>query len=293
MSITAALVKELRDRTGAGMMECKKALTETDGDIDQAIENLRKAGAAKADKKASRIAAEGIIAIEISADAKSGVILEVNSETDFVAKDDSFKTLVTKIASRILVSNPANVDELNSLALSDDDKTTVDEAREALIGKIGENIQVRRFMRFSTDHTLGMYQHGLKIGVVVEMKGGDIALAKDIAMHIAASRPLCINESQVPKDELEKEKIIFTAQAKESGKPDNIIEKMIAGKIKKFINEVTLLGQSFVKDPDTNIAKLLESKNAEVVSFICYEVGQGIEKKKENFAEEVMAQVKD
>jgi len=293
MSITAALVKELRERTGAGMMECKKALVETDGDIEKSIENMRKAGAAKADTKSSRIAAEGVISMVISADAKTASLLEINCETDFVAKDENFQSLVSSIVNRISVNNPSDLDALNSMPVTDDGKTTIAEAREILVGKVGENIQIRRFKNVITEHAVGIYQHGARIGVVVEMKGGDSTLIKDIAMHIAASRPLCIKESEVPSEILEKEKDIFNAQAKESGKPDNIIEKMIVGKMKKYVNSVTLLGQAFVKDPDTTIEKLLKSKEAEVLSFIRYEVGEGIEKKVENFAEEVMAQIKE
>lgn len=294
MSITAALVKELRERTGAGMMECKKALTETDGDIDLAIENLRKAGAAKADKKADRVAAEGVIAMQLAADGKAAALIEVNCETDFVAKDANFNAYVEQLISQIMLANPADIDALNKLSVAGDSaQTTLAGLREALVGKIGENIQVRRFLRLETEHLIGLYQHGARIGVLVELKGGDADLAKDIAMHIAASRPLCVNESQLPAGVLEKEKEIFAAQARESGKPDNIIEKMIGGKIRKFVNEVTLLGQAFVKDPDTTIEKLLKSKQAEVLNFVRYEVGEGIEKKKENFADEVMAQVKD
>lgn len=290
MSISAALVKELRERTGAGMMECKKALTETSGDIDKAIENLRKAGAAKADKKAGRVAAEGVIAMALADDAKSAALVEVNCETDFVAKDENFQAFVKQLIEQIMQAAPADMQALSQLSVSG---TTVDSLRENLIAKIGENIQVRRFERMTSDALIGMYQHGSRIGVLVELKGGDAELAKDIAMHIAASKPLCVSKADVPAKVIAKEKKIFAAQAKESGKPDEIIEKMIGGKIKKFLNEVTLLGQGFVKDPDTTIAKLLKSKQAQVLSFVRYEVGEGIEKKKENFADEVMAQVKN
>jgi len=289
MSITATMVKELRERTGAGMMECKKALQETAGDMELAIENLRKTGLAKADKKASRVAAEGVIAMAESADGKQAVMLEVNSETDFVAKGDDFKDLAAKAADNILQTGAKDITELGA---SEIDGKTVEETRQELIAKLGENITLRRFSKIAGGDVIGSYLHGGKIGVLVALTGGDATLAKDIAMHIAASKPQAIDESGVAPEVLEKEKEIFSAQAKESGKPDDIIEKMIGGKLKKFIAEITLLGQPFVKDPDKMVARLLSEKGAEVVEFARLEVGEGIEKKSENFADEVMAQIK-
>ena len=290
MAITASQVKELRERTGAGMMECKKALVETDGDIDAAIEHMRKTGLAKADKKAGRVAAEGTVTIKASPDGKSVAILEVNSETDFVSGGDDFKAFANELAELILDKKPANLDEVMNLTMSNGD--TVDTNVRALIAKIGEKISVRRFEILETENTFSSYSHGSRIGVVVEMKGGNDELGKDVAMHIAATNPVCISEDQVPAENLEKEKEIFTAQAKESGKPDNIIEKMIEGRIKKYLKEITLVGQPFVKDPDMTVEKLLKSNDATVVTFCRYEVGEGIEKAEDNFAEEVMAQVR-
>lgn len=293
MAITAALVKELRERTGSGMMECKKALVETDGDIEAAVDLLRTSGAAKADKKAGRTAAEGRIVIEKSTDGNQLVMLEVNSETDFVAKDSNFAEFSTNVAKRILDSKPGSVEELNTLAISDSDASTVDEARSALVAKIGENVTVRRFELMNIEGNIGAaYLHGVRIGVLVEMQGGSEELARDIAMHIAASKPVCISEEDVAPELIEKEKEIFTAQAAESGKPDEIIEKMVAGRIKKYLREVTLLGQPFVKDPDITIEKLIKDVNAKVSRFQRFELGDGIEKKEDNFAEEVMAQAK-
>ena len=290
MAITASLVKELRDRTGAGMMECKKFLTETDGDIEAAIETMRKAGMAKADKKAGRVAAEGLAVIKVSDDNKSAIILEVNSETDFVTKGDEFKEFVASIADCVLANKPADVETLSALALASG--TTVEDRRKELVAKIGENMSVRRFDIIGNADAVGTYQHGERIAVMVELEGGDAALGKDIAMHIAASKPVCVSEADVPADALAKEREIFSAQAAESGKPENIIEKMVDGRIKKFLKEVTLLGQPFVKDPDQTIEQLLKSNNATVKRFVRFEVGEGIEKKEENFADEVMAQIK-
>ena len=290
MAITAALVKELRDRTGAGMMECKKFLTETDGDIEVAIETMRKAGMAKADKKAGRVAAEGLATIKASDDNKSAIILEVNSETDFVTKGDDFIGFVSDIADCVLANKPADVETLSGLALASG--TSVEDTRKELIAKIGENMSVRRFEIFADADVVGTYQHGERIGVMVELEGGDVTLGKDIAMHIAASKPVCVSEAEVSKDALDKEREIFSAQAAESGKPDNIIEKMVEGRIKKFLKEVTLLGQPFVKNPDQTVEQLLKDNNASVKRFVRFEVGEGIEKKEENFADEVMAQIK-
>jgi elongation factor Ts len=290
MAITAALVKELRERTGAGMMECKKFLTETDGDIEAAIETMRKAGMAKADKKAGRVAAEGLAKIKASDDNKNAIIVEVNSETDFVTKGDDFKEFVDQVADCVLTNKPADLDTLLSTPLASG--TSVEDRRKELIAKIGENLGVRRFEIIENADVIGTYQHGDRIGVMVELEGGDVSLGKDLAMHIAASRPICVAESDVPQDALDKEREIFSAQAAESGKPENIIEKMVEGRIKKFLKEVTLLGQPFVKDPDQTVEQLLKANNATVKRFVRFEVGEGIEKKEENFADEVMAQIK-
>lgn len=292
MAITAALVKELRQRTGAGMMECKKALVETDGDIEKAIDNMRKSGQAKAAKKAGRIAAEGVIVIQASDDGKKVAMAEVNCETDFVAKDDNFLSFANAVVERVLNSDVADVEALNAMPLHEGEDTTVEEARQALVSKIGENMSVRRFVRMETDGQIASYRHGVRIGVLVDMAGGDEELGRDLAMHIAASNPVCVEEKDVPEELLTKEKEIIEAQAKESGKPDNIIEKMVEGRMRKYLSEVTLTGQPFVKDPDTTVGKLLKSKDAIVNQFVRFEVGEGIEKKQENFAEEVAAQMR-
>ncbi|MGB5438104.1 MAG: translation elongation factor Ts [Gammaproteobacteria bacterium] len=294
MAITAAQVKELRERTGSGMMECKKALVDADGNMETAIDALRKTGLAKADKKASRIAAEGLIVIELSADGKTAAIIEVNCETDFVAKKEDFQAFASAIARRVLADNPADIDALLAMPLNDAGAETIEDARKAMIATIGENISVRRFIRVQSEGTLSSYRHGVRIGVVVDVEGGDASLGKDIAMHIAAHdpRPVCVSEAQVPAGMVTKEREIFTEQARESGKPDNIIEKMIEGRIRKYLAEITLLGQSFVKDPDQTVGKLLEDAGASVLAFQRIELGEGIEKKAENFADEVMAQVK-
>ncbi|MCB1857092.1 MAG: elongation factor Ts [Gammaproteobacteria bacterium] len=293
MTITASLVKELRERTGSGMMECKKALVATGGDIEAAIEMMRKSGQAKAAKKASRTAAEGVIVIRFSEDGKRGTMVEVNCETDFVAKDDNFTSFANAVAECALNSGVGSVEELLSQPLHEGEETTVNTAREALISKIGENMNVRRFARFSTSvGHLASYRHGVRIGVVVELEGGDEETGKDIAMHIAASNPLCVSAEGVPAETLEKEREIFQAQALETGKPQNVVEKIVAGRVNKYLSEVTLLGQPFVKDPDVSVEKLLAGKGAKVVGFTRFEVGEGIEKKQENFADEVMAQVR-
>jgi elongation factor Ts len=292
MIITAALVKDLRKRTGAGMMDCKKALVETNADLEAAIDLMRASGAAKAAKKAGRVASEGLINVAISDDNKSAIILEVNSETDFVTKGQSFIDFVSALGKIALKNKPETVETF--LALTLDSGETVDEAREDIVAKIGENITVRRVQNVSTENgVLGAYKHGDRIAVLTVLSGNDATLAKDIAMHIAASRPECISEEQLSNELLEREKSIFIEQAKESGKPDNIIEKMIVGRMKKFVNEVTLYGQAFIKDPDTSVGELVKSKNVEVESFVRFEVGEGIEKKEDNFVEEVMAQARD
>ena len=287
MEITASLVKELRERTGAGMMDCKAALSDARGDIEIAIEVMRKSGAAKAAKKAGRIAAEGIISIKLN--ENDIVILEVNCETDFVTKDESFLSFVDSVIQVISNNNVSDVDELLKL---NSGNQAIEEANQQLIAKIGEKITIRRFQKYSIKNQTGTYLHGIRIGVIVEIEGGCEELAKDIAMHIAASRPLFINEDQVSQEILDKEKEIYTAQAKESGKPADIVEKMVEGRLKKFIKEITLLGQPFVKDPEKSIEKILKSSDAKVLSFIRYEVGEGIEKRADNFAEEVMSQAK-
>ena len=289
MAITASLVKELRERTGAGMMECKKALVECDGDIEAAAELMRKSGAAKADKKAGRVAADGAIKIKVSDDAKKAAILEVNSETDFVAKDDNFQSFADAVVEVVFDKEPADVAELSSMATASGD--TVEQLREALVAKIGENIQVRRFQVINSEGSLASYQHGARIGVVVDSTA-DEDMARDIAMHIAAVKPAHVQESDVPAETVEKEKAILIAQAESSGKPAEIIEKMIQGRLKKFLAEITLVGQPFVKDPDQTVGKLLASANASVNGFVRFEVGEGIEKKQEDFAAEVAAQMK-
>ena len=293
MEITASLVKELRERTGAGMMECKKALVESQGSIEAAIEAMRKSGQAKAAKKAGRIAADGVVVIKVAADGKSGVMVEVNSETDFVAKDANFKEFADAVGEAALEAGVADVEALSALPIRAGEAATIAEAREALIAKIGENIQVRRLVRFEdTQGQLHSYRHGVRIGVLVEMEGGDAELGKDIAMHVAASNPLCVDASQVPAEVLEKEKDIFRAQALESGKPAEIVDKIIEGRVRKYMEEMTLLGQPFVKDVEVTVEKLLGRVGAKVRRFSRVEVGEGIEKKQENFADEVMAQVR-
>jgi elongation factor Ts len=287
MAITAALVKELRERTGAGMMECKKALVETNGDVDVAIENMRKSGQAKAAKKAGRIAAEGVILSRVSGNIAA--LLEVNSETDFVARDENFLGFANQVADLVVEKGISSIEELKSAEFANGE--TVEVARENLVAKIGENITVRRVHVEEVD-VASAYLHGNKIGVLVNMKGGDEELAKDVAMHVAASNPEVVSGDDVSAELIEKEKEIFTAQALESGKPAEIIEKMIGGRINKFINEISLVGQAFVKDPSTTVGKLLQAKNATVISFTRFEVGEGIEKKEEDFAAEVMSQVK-
>ena len=285
MQITAALVKELRERTGAGMMECKKALTASNGDIDAAIEAMRKAGQAKADKKSGRIAAEGLVVIQQAGNVAA--MVEVNSETDFVAKGDDFINFCNSVATVALENR---ITDLEALLAADLNGASVEETRKNLIAKIGENINVRRVVLVEGDN-LGVYRHGERIGVLTSLTGGDETLARDVAMHVAASRPMCVEESEVPADVLAKEKEILIAQAKESGKPDNIIDKMIVGRIKKYLKEITLLGQPFVKDPDQSVEQLVKANNAKVEAFVRFEVGEGIEKKEENFADEVMQQV--
>lgn len=291
-NITAAMVKELRDRTGSGMMECKKALAETAGDLDAAVELMRKAGLAKADKKSGRTAAEGILATRSSTDGRQAAIVEVNCETDFVAKGDDFGEFAGQVALAALEAAPDSLEALLATPLPATG-SSVEETRRALIAKIGENINVRRFARFATaDGTVASYLHGSRIGVLVELIGGTPELGKDIAMHIAASKPVCVDETEVPAETIAKEREIFLAQAEASGKPQNVIEKMVDGRIKKFLGEITLVGQPFVKDPEQSVGQLLARQGATVRRFVRFEVGEGIEKVETNFAEEVMAQVR-
>ena len=287
MTITASLVKELRDRTGAGMMECKKALVEVDGDLDAAQELLRKIGQASASKRAGRIAAEGQISVATS--DTTAVIVEVNCETDFVAKDENFGAFASYVADLVLQHSPADVDALLALQLPTGE--SLDDARTALVAKIGEKIEVRRFEVMRVRGDIGSYLHGAKIGVLVDVHGGDEDLRKDLAMHIAASAPTRISADDVAVDEVEKERKFLAEQAAQEGKPPEIVAKMVEGRLRKYLNEITLLGQSFVKDPDIKVGKLLQQADASVHSFVRLEVGEGIEKKVENFAEEVQAQV--
>ncbi len=289
MSVTASMVKELRERTGAGMMECKKALVETSGDMDAAAEALRKSGQAKADKKAGRVAADGKIVI--TRDGSKVVIAEINSETDFVAKDENFNAFADAVAAVALANGITDVEALATQSL--DDGKSVEEARTDLVSKVGENISVRRISILENGGPIGFYTHGARIGAIVTLDGGDDDLARDIAMHIAAINPICIDESGVPADALERERRIFSEQAAESGKPAEIVEKMVTGKVAKYLKEITLVGQPFVKDADQTVGKLLSTAGASVTSFVRYEVGEGIEKREENFADEVMKQIED
>jgi len=289
--ITAAIVKELRERTGAGMMDCKKALVATEGDMEKAIDFLREKGLSQAAKKAGRVAAEGAVVAHVAKDGKIGAIVEVNCETDFVGKNENFQALAKSIAAKVVADNPADVDAL--LASEIDGKAVKDLVTEA-IAKIGENISVRRFVRYeSAEGKVYSYIHaGGKIGVLVDMKGGDAELGKDVAMQVAAANPQFLNRNEVPSSELEHEKDILTEQARNEGKPENIIEKMVLGRINKYYKEVCLVDQEFIKDGDLTISKLLKSKNADVSRFARFQLGEGIEKKQENFADEVAAFIK-
>lgn len=289
MAVTAAMVKDLRDRTGAGMMECKNALVATGGDIEAAIEHLRKSGLAQADKKASRVAAEGKIALAVSGDNRRAVMVEVNCETDFVAKDENFISFADAIADNALKQGDDDIDALMSSTIGD---KTAEEARQALVAKIGENIQVRRMVSCSTEGVLGAYVHGGKIGVLVDLEGGDEPLARDLAMHVAAMNPEFISADDVPEDVVAKEKEILAAQAEDSGKPAEIVEKMISGRLRKHLSTITLLGQPFVKDSDLTVDKLLSQAGATVKGFERLVVGEGIEKEDSNFANEVLQQAR-
>ncbi|AKS40822.1 translation elongation factor Ts [Wenzhouxiangella marina] len=287
MSITAAQVKELRERTGAGMMECKKALVETGGDMDAAIEHLRKSGLAKADKKSARVAAEG--AVLDATEGGRSVLVEVNSETDFVAKDSNFRAFAEEVAT--LAVNAADVDALNATAMASG--SSVEDARQQLVAKVGENVQVRRLAHMEAgDGVVGTYIHGGRIGVMVGLEGGNEDLARDIAMHVAALNPAFRDAEDVPAEVMEKEKDILIAQAADSGKPADIIEKMVQGRLKKHLAEITLTGQPFVKDGDVTVGELLKKQGAKVIGFVRMEVGEGIEKEESDFAAEVMQQAR-
>jgi len=286
MAVTAALVKELRERTGAGMLDCKKALVETDGDIELAIENMRKSGQAKAAKKAGRIAAEGVILTKV--EAGRATMLELNCETDFVARDEGFLKFGNELLEVAAANNINDIDALNDAELNG---SKVSEVRDALVAKIGENISPRRVINVEGD-TLGAYVHGGRIGVISILTGGDEELAKDVAMHVAAASPQFVKPENVPAEVVEKEKEIQIEIAIQSGKPADIAEKMVAGRMKKFTGEVSLTGQPFVKDPSISVAELLKNNSADVINFVRFEVGEGIEKAEDNFAEEVMAQAR-
>lgn len=293
MAITASMVKELRERTGAGMMECKNALIETDGDIDAAIETLRIRGVAQADKKAGRIAAEGIILSLIDDASGIGVLAEINCETDFVAKDENFVGFAQSIVRTAADQRPTDVAALAESVISGGGKS-VEESRLELVSRIGENVSIRRFSLLGpgVDETVSTYQHGGRIAVLVVSSGGRDDLGKDVAMHIAASRPICVAADHIPDDVLARERDIYMAQAAESGKSEAIMEKMVEGRVRKFIGEVTMLGQDFVKEPDISVEELLQSEGATVSDFIRYEVGEGMDKRDDDFVAEVMAQAK-
>jgi elongation factor Ts len=294
MAVTAEAVKALRERTGAGMMECKKALVEANGDLEAAAEAMRKSGLAKADKKAGRVAAEGVVVIERSADGLSAALVEINSETDFVARQPDFQGFAHDVAKLALATKPADLEALLAAKLASG--KTVEETRRELIARIGENIGVRRFEIVSGAAPLATYLHGTRIGTVVVIEGGDAALGHDLAMHVAAINPQFLAAEDVPADQVEKEREIFVAQAaadpKLAGKPKEVLVKATEGKLRKFLGEITLLGQPFVKDDKQSVAQVLKAANARVLRFVRYEVGAGIEKKQENFAAEVMAQVR-
>ncbi len=291
--VTAAIVKELREKTGAGMMDCKKVLTETDGDIEKAIELLRERGISKAAKKSDRIAAEGVVAAFVSEDGKIGSVVEVNSETDFVGKNEEFRTFVADVAEQIAIEAPADVESLLNQKSIKEPSKTVNEVLTEKIATIGEKLTIRRFDRFESAGLVEKYIHGDgKIGVLVELENGDNELAKDICMQIAAAKPEYLDRQSVPQERVEKEMEILKVQAMNEGKPAEIAEKMVQGRIGKFYSEICLVEQGFVKDPDMKVSKLLESKGAKIIRFARFEKGEGIEKKEENFAEEVMNQLK-
>jgi elongation factor Ts len=290
MNISADAVKQLRERTGAGMMECKKALVETKGDLDAAAELMRKQGLAKADKRAARIAAEGVIVIEKGTDGRAAAMAEVNCETDFVAREQDFRAFAQQVAAQALRAQPTSLAALLEVKL--DNGESIEERRRSLVAKIGENISVRRFALLGSNGSLGAYVHGTRIGALVAIDGGDAALAHDLAMHVAASNPRYLSATEVPPEVVAKERQILMEQAQNEGKPPEIVAKMVEGRLRKSLNEITLTGQPFVKDPDVSIDKLLKNSKASVSAFERFEVGAGIEKKQEDFVAEVMAQVK-
>ena len=293
MRITAAMVKELRERTGAGMMDCKRALTEAEGDMEKAVGIMRLSGRAKADKKAGRITAEGVVAIKVDDAGIRAAMVEINCETDFVAKEDAFRGFVDAVCDRVLAADPADLDELAGMSLDGGGGPSVEEERRGLVAKTGENISLRRFAAIDAKGgRLGAYLHGTRIGVVVDVEGADDVVARDVAMHVAASRPVAVSESDMPEEMLGREREILEAQVADSGKPAEIRKKMLAGRMAKFLKEVTLLGQPFVKDPDRSVKQYLDASGAAVLRFERFEVGEGIERKAENFAEEVMAQAR-
>jgi elongation factor Ts len=289
MSISVTAVKELRERTGAGMMECKNALTEAKGDIEAAQEILRTRGQAKADKKAGRVAAEGRIELALGTGDQSGVVIEINCETDFVARDSNFLAFSAEAARLALAHSPPEISALMQLTAAGG--SSLENVRKELVSKIGENVTIRRFERIDAGGTLGSYLHGTRIGVIVDVAGGDETLRRDLAMHIAATSPRWIDAGDVPEEILQRERRILSEQAAQEGKPPEIVARMVEGRLKKFLNEVTLLGQPFVKDPDTSIGNLLKASKATVRRFARLQVGEGIEKKAANFADEVRAQV--
>ena len=290
MSVTAEAVRQLRERTAAGMMECKRALVETNGDLDAAAELMRKQGLAKADKKATRIAAEGVIATARADDGRAAVLVEINCETDFVGRGEEFGAFAAAVAAIALTAKPADVDALLAAKLPGGE--TVDESRRALIAKLGENISLRRFVRVESAGELGSYLHGTRIGTLVAIDGGDAALARDLAMHVAASNPRYLSAAEVPAAEAAKEREILIEQASNEGKPPEIVAKMVEGRLRKQLAEITLMGQPFVKDPEVSIEKLLKGAKARVTRYERLEVGAGIEKKQDDFVAEVMAQAK-
>jgi elongation factor Ts len=291
MNITADAVKQLRERTGAGMMECKKALVETKGDLDAAADLMRRQGLAKADKKAARVAAEGVVVAGKSADGHAAAMVEINCETDFVAREQDFRAFAQAVAQCALAVKPATLAALGEMKLPSGE--SIEERRRALVAKIGENISVRRFAMLSSPEHLGAYVHGTRIGALVAVRGGPATLAHDLAMHVAASNPRYLSQAQVPAEVVAKEREILTQQAQREGKPPEIVAKMVAGRLRKALSELTLSGQPFVKDPDVTIEKLLKDGKAEVLGFERFEVGAGIEKKQDDFVAEVMAQVKN
>lgn len=290
MATVVEMIKELRERTGAPMLDCKNALAEAGNDMEIAIQEMRKKGQAKAAKRAGKIAAEGVVVIKKSDDQRNALMLEVNCETDFVGREGTFIEFVDKLANQGLQQNIDNVDALLNMTSKEAAKT-FEQVREELVAKIGENIQVRRAHKMQSSGTIGSYSHGNRIGVLVSIDKDNAELAKDIAMHIAASNPLAIQKEDISPDILQKEREIYFSQAKETGKPDDVVEKIVAGRISKFVNEVCLLGQAFVKDPDKTIEQLLKQHQAKILGFVRYEVGEGIEKEKVDFAEEVKAQL--